>query len=266
MGQFTDLGACCGLRHRGSVRAVSLRLSAALAAELSLSNVIAFSQTAWGRDHLPDDQSATHCAGLTAFWLRETIAGLSPLARLNRPTPDVVRDVAYEQAISIYPSFPDGYEPDERDRSRLAARYGSSDWQTLRREIEDNHQGEPVLYDLSRRFRYRAATVARFDDWSHVTDAIETPAPNTATLGVLRYRENGKPSGHRIAWFFDDSSVYRFFDPNIGEVTTRSPSVFSTWLDAFVYRTNYRSATPSGDPFLVTYSLTGVSSRSATTG
>lgn len=185
---------------------------------------------------------------------------------LARPSDDVIRFVARVQATSFYPSFPEGYEPDEGDQARLVAKYGSADWAAIRVGIDRDHQGDPLLCDLSQQFGYRTATITNIDEWSQLADVAGRPAPSSATIGVLRYRERGGPAGHRIAWFIDGESVVRFFDPNIGEVTCPTDAAFARWLHEFALQTNYRRATPSGGPYLVAYSLDGVRPRPLTIG
>ncbi len=267
-----------------------------LATDSSVSQAQAFSQQAWRKLHCSADQG-TLCSGLTYFWLDEKLCSRSPLSQFEAPSAELLHRLANMQALSYYPTFPENFNPGERELSLLIKKYGTQDWKAIRHRVAKEHQGDYVLYDLSRMFRYDSASIVRFTELPQVLSrpkSLSTCAKafqqgastqtvhnstarkrnaagkllhkylpqGSAVIGVLRYLENGQPGGHRIAYYFDRNNQHHFFDPNAGEVIESRDDVFHQWLNTFLSHASYRKFAPSiEDPFLTLYTLENISSR-----
>jgi hypothetical protein len=231
-----------------------------LAADSSLSQAQAFSQQTWRKHHYSPDQG-TLCSGLTYFWLNEKLCSRSPLSQLEEPNAELLRHLASMQALSYYPAFPDSFNPGEREFLLLARKYGTRDWKEIQQRVIDNHQGDYILYDLSRMFHYGSASIACFADLPQAFPCLNSLSAGSAVVGVLRYLENGQPGGHRIAYYLDRKNRHHFFDPNAGEVIKSGHAGFHGWLNAFLCHASYRKLKRSEENFLSLYQLENVSPR-----
>lgn len=241
-------------------------LFCALASELSLPYAGAFSQKAWREEHFARDPG-TLCAGLTYFWLTEMMCSRSPRLRLEDPDEELLERICRLQASSYYPAFPESFVPGERELHLLNRKYGSRGWKEIQREVEDDHQGDFVLYDLSQLFRYASARIARFADLPRAFPCWEPLPPGSAVLGVLRYQKQGRPIGHRVAYYLDRENRHHFFDPNVGEVSGSRDDGFHTWMEAFFHQAGYgKVKTSKGADLLTLYLLLKASPRGGADG
>lgn len=232
-----------------------------LAADSALLQAQAFSQQVWRKQHYSLDPG-TLCSGLTYFWLTEKMCCRSPMSQIEEPNAELLHRISRLQALSYYPVFPQNFNPGERDLILLNRKYGTRDWREVRQRVIDEHQGDYVLYDLSQMFRYDSASIARFAHLPQVFPCREPLPPSSAVLGVLRYRQRGQPSGHRIAYYLDRDKRHHFFDSNAGEVVESRDPNFHHWLNAFFLHANYRKLRYSvEDSFLTLYKLRNVSSQ-----
>ena len=230
-----------------------------LATDSSLSRTQAFSQQTWRKHHYSPDQG-TLCSGLTYFWLHEKLRSRSPMSQLEEPSPELLHHLTSMQALSHYPSFPENFIPGERELSLLNEKYGTQDWKEIQRCVVNEHQGDYILYDLSRMFRYDSASIVRFTDLPKTLPCIKPLPTGSAVIGVLRYLEDGQPGGHRVAYYFDRKNQHHFFDPNAGEVVESRDTGFHQWLDTFLIHAVYRKFECSiKESFLTLYKLINVS-------
>lgn len=229
-----------------------------LATDSSLSQARAFSQQAWRQHHYPPGQG-TLCSGLTAFWLADKLRGRAPLSRLAAPDAALLQHVARVQALSYYPAFPPGFLPGRQELALLARKYGTQDWQAIRRHVAARHQGDYVLHDLAQMFACTAASIVRLDLLPASLPGLPSLEAGTAVIGVLRYLEHGQPGGHRIVYWRDDNKQHHFFDPNAGEIIAQDDASFHRWLDSFLRDADYRRFQPARDEaFLTLYILENV--------
>jgi hypothetical protein len=229
-----------------------------LAANSSLSQARHFSQVDWLKIHFSSDQN-TLCAGLINFWLIEKMSARSPLLQVEEPSAELLKHLTFLQMLSYYPAFPKDFNPSERELQLLDIKYGSRDWKKIQRIVNDLHQGDFILYDLSRNVHYDSAAIVRFVKLPLAIHCAESLQSGSAVIGVLRYLVNGRSEGHRIAYYRDDNK-HHFFDPNVGEVIVTRDVNFHQWLESFILNTNYRKYQPSPqDPFLTLYKLDNVS-------
>lgn len=230
-----------------------------LATDSSLSQAQAFSQQTWRKHHYSPDQG-TLCSGLTYFWLNEKLCSRSPLSQLQEPSAELLHHLASMQALSYYPAFPENFNPGERELLLLTKKYGTQDWKEIQQRVVDEHQGDYILYDLSRMFRYDSASIVRFIDLPQALPCLKSLPAGSAVIGVLRYLENGQPGGHRIAYYLDRKNRHHFFDPNAGEVIESLDTGFHQWLNTFLIHASYRKFELSiEDSFLTLYQLKNVS-------
>lgn len=221
----------------------------------------AFSQQAWRRQHYAPGQ-ATLCAALTAFWIQERLQNRLPMQQFEAPTAEFLGALARMQALSFYPDFPHNFLPGERELSLLAKKYGTRDWDAIQREVNEEHQGDFILHDISRLFSYRSAAVVRFADPPETLACESSLPPGSAIIAVLRYLEHGQPAGHRMAYYLDQNRQHQFFDPNAGELLESDDKIFFRWLDGYLLNACYRRLEPSPeDDFLTLYKLEEVSPR-----
>jgi hypothetical protein len=235
-----------------------------LAADSSLSRAQAFSQQIWRKHHYSSGQG-TLCSGLIYFWLIEKLCSRSPLSQLEDPNTELLRHLASMQALSYYPAFPDNFNPGERELLLLTRKYGTQDWEEIRQCVADEHQGDYILYDLSRMFHYDSASIVRFADLPHALSCLKSLPAGSAVIGVLRYLENGQPGGHRIAYYLDRKNHHHFFDPNAGEVVEPCGTGFHQWLNTFLNHASYRKLKPSKENFLTLYQLENISPQTQNT-
>ncbi|SCY41492.1 virulence surface antigen [Nitrosospira sp. Nl5] len=232
-----------------------------LATDSSLSRAQAFSQQTWRKHHYAPDQG-TLCSGLTYFWLNEKLCSRSPLSQFEEPSAELLHHLTSMQALSYYPAFPENFNPGERELLLLTKKYGTRNWKEIQQRVADEHQGDYILYDLSRMFCYDSASIVRFTVLPEALSCLTSLPVGSAVIGVLRYLENGQPDGHRIAYYLDRKNQHHFFDPNAGEVIESRDTGFHQWLNTFLIHASYRKLKPSiEDSFLTLYELRNVSSQ-----
>ncbi|MFC1750674.1 YopT-type cysteine protease domain-containing protein [Pseudomonadota bacterium] len=230
-----------------------------LATDLSLSRAQAFSQKIWRKYHYSSDPG-TLCSGLTYFWLNEKLCSRSPMSQFEEPSAELRHHLTRMQALSYYPDFPENFNPSKKDLLLLTKKYGTDDWKNIQQRVIDKHQGDYVLYDLSRVFRYDSASVVRFTDLPQTLPCLNSLSAGSAMIGVLRYLKRGQPDGHRVAYYLDRNNQHHFFDPNAGEVIEPCDTLFHQWLNSFLIHASYRKFEPSiNDAFLTLYNLKNVS-------
>lgn len=231
-----------------------------LADTCMLSEVRAFSQQKWRVLHYPPAQ-ATMCAGLTYFWLIGKMQASAPLSKLAVPDAALLRQIAQLQALSYYPAFPPHFTPGEKDLALLARKYGTQDWTSIQHRVEAGYQSDYVLYDLARMFTYTSASILRLHALPQTLPSLPTLAAGTAVIGVLRYLENARSSGHRLAYWRDHDERHHFFDPNAGEIIAADDTSFHRWLECFLDHSAYRKLQAAEDEaFLTLYLLESVNS------
>jgi hypothetical protein len=232
-----------------------------LAADFSIVQAHAFSQSEWQTRHYSTGRRWL-CSGLSYIWLDEKLRSRSLLPQLVAPGVELLQAIATLQDLSYYPAFPEHYQPCKEDLSLLAKKYGTQDWALLRRCVMDHHQGDYVLYDLSRLFRYDSANIIRFPALPGRFSSLRSLPLGSAAIGLFRYQTNGKPDGHRFGYYVDGGHCHHFFDPNAGEVIESRDAAFHQWFGSFLAQTGYGTAAPSaGDPLLTLYILQNISPR-----
>lgn len=233
------------------------RLFTQLATDSELSRAQAFSQLSWLKHHYSANHN-TLCSALTYFWLNEKLLGRSPLPQLAAPNSELLQNLSRLQALSYYPNFPKNFSPGKREQILLQEKYGTRDWKKIKLHVNKDHQGDYVLYDLSRMFFYDSARIIQFKARPRTLQPLKQPCPGSAILGVFRYLNNGQPDGHRIAYYFDQKKQHHFFDPNAGEVIESSDVTFYKWLNTFLLHNDYRKFKSSHDHFLTLYELSNI--------
>lgn len=232
-----------------------------LAAQFPLHQAQAFSQQNWRRKFYPANQG-TLCAGLTYFWLDEKLGSGVPLRQLDIPSATLLAHLAALQTQSYYPDFPKDFVLRESDLHLLIQKYGTGDWQALQQHVREKHQGDFVLFDLSRRFYYDTASIVRCMEPPGALSCLKALPAGSVALFVLRYLRDTRPAGHRIAYYLDPEHRHHFFDPNAGEIIEPTDTVFHQWLNAFLTHADYRKFAPSNkDPFLTLYLLENIVPR-----
>lgn len=230
-----------------------------LASDSYVSQAQAFSQQILRKDYYSPEQG-TLCSGLTYFWLDEKLYSRSPLSQLDAPNDELLQRLANIQALSYYPAFPENFNPGEKELLLLTKKYGTEDWRAIQQCVIDEHQGDYVLYDLSRMFHYDSASVVRFPGLPQTFRGLNLLRTGSAVIGVLRYMKNKQPDGHRIAYYLDQENRHHFFDPNAGEIIESCGTVFHQWLTTFLTHVIYQKFAPSiEDDFLTLYILDNVS-------
>jgi hypothetical protein len=230
-----------------------------LAAESSLFQAQAFSQRAWRKHHYSSDQG-TLCSGLTNFWLDEKLQSRSPLSQFETPSAELLHQLVKMQALSYYPAFPRSFNPGIKELLLLSKKYGTQDWKAIQQRVLEAYQGDYILYDLSQMFRYDSASIERFTALPQALPELKSLPAGSAVIAVLRYLENGKPGGHRIAYYLDRINQHHFFDPNAGEIIESRDAVFHQWVKNFLLHNSYRRfAISTQDAFLTLYTLKNVS-------
>jgi len=229
-----------------------------MATDSAVSCTREFSQASWRETHYRQDPG-TLCSGLTHYWLTEKIRDRSPMDQLTEPDNELLHRIIHLQSLSYYPAFPAAFNPGERDLQLLHRKYGNRNWKEIQHTVNEQHQGDFILYDLYRTFHYDAASIMRFVRLPQVDAGWESPPPGSAVMAVLRYRENSQPGGHRIAYYLDQDNQHHFFDPNAGEVVEADISNFQQWLHAFCLHANYRKLkSPAEEALLTLYILRNV--------
>jgi hypothetical protein len=230
-----------------------------LAADFSLSQARYFSQVDWLKLHFSTEQN-TICSGLIDYWLIEKLSARSPLLQVEEPSAELLIHLTLLQKLSFYPAFPKDFNPSERELQLLSLKYGSRDWKKIQRIVNDQHQNDFILYDLSRKVHYDSATIVHYANLQLAIKCKESIPAVSAVIGVLRYLVNGRPEGHRIAYYRDLDNSHHFFDPNAGEVIEPRDVNFHQWLKSFILNTNYKKSKPSPhEPFLTLYKLVNIS-------
>ncbi|HEY6876613.1 MAG TPA: hypothetical protein VI299_01290 [Polyangiales bacterium] len=209
-----------------------------LASDHGIEKSVPFSQRAWRRRHYAVDPGKL-CSGLIYFWLDALLRRGRPLQQLRAPDDDTLRHIHELQATSYYPSFSDDHLPTEEDCALLERKYGTPRWSEVRERIRARAGGDAVLYDLATMFDFDAATVSRFEQFPDVLPDCALLPRGSAVIAVLRYRQSGVASGHRIAWFCNADGRHYFFDPNAGAVIESRATVFRSWIDAYYEAADY---------------------------
>lgn len=215
----------------------------------------AFNQEDWSRAHYPAFPG-TLCAGLSYFWLQAKLRGLAPFDQLHTPSPDLLKRIQDLQAQSYYPNFPPDFTPGDRDKTLLTRKYGSADWEAIKREVNDRYAGDFVLYDLAQLFRFGRAHIQRFTALPSLFPCWPSLAPNSIVLLLFRHLHHGQSSGHRMAYYLDHAQNHHFFDSNNGAAKASDAEPFQHWLDAFFSDPRLRNAQPAEpEPRLTLYVL-----------
>ncbi|HEY6877403.1 MAG TPA: hypothetical protein VI299_05260, partial [Polyangiales bacterium] len=203
-----------------------------LASDHGIEKGVPFSQRGWRRRHYAVDPGKL-CSGLTYFWLDAMLRRGRPLQQLRAPCDETLRRIHELQATSYYPSFSDDHRPTEEDSALLERKYGTPHWSAVRERIRQRAEGDAVLYDLAMMFDYDAATVSVFEEFPDALPDCAALPPGSLVIAVLRYRQSGVASGHRIAWLCNGEGRHYFFDPNAGAVIESRAPVFRAWLGAY---------------------------------
>ncbi len=230
-----------------------------LAKECGIEKAVPFSQRAWRRRHYAVNPGKL-CSGLTHFWLGEMLCRRGPLRQLRAPNNDALERIRQLQFHSYYPSFPRGHLLSDVDRMLLKRKYGTCDWPAISRQIKEQSGGDSILYDIAELYDYDSAAVTTFEHFPGVLPDFSSPLPGSAALVVLRYRQSGVATGHRIAYYLSKSRHSYFFDPNAGAILESRESVFHKWLSAYHEASPYPVITsPKDGPALKLYLLNGAS-------
>lgn len=218
-----------------------------------------FDQDAWRAQFYPSGQGHL-CSALTSFWLKAKIAQGNPLRELLTPDNRLLQDLTRLQLMSYYPDFPDHYIPGDQDSRLLKKKYGTSDWTKIQNLVNSRYQSDFVLYDLAQLFAYQVAMIRKYKTLPSTLSDLDVK-PGTAIVAVLRYLSQGKPDGHRVAYYQDENRQHHIFDPNTGENIEQNPYRFIRWLDRTLNNNIYLKKRPSdNDNFLTLYILTEVES------
>lgn len=184
-----------------------------LANHLGVQHVKAFSQTRW-RNHVYVWDPGNLCSGLCYVWLIKKLENQSLLNDLETehslPYFGFLLDEIHRlQKLSYYPDFPKDYTPNQADLKLFVSKYGTSDWQGITRLVQQEYQGNYVLYDLSSNYDFEDANIIRFSSMpdfvnqatfqgssaSHITAShketgtcsAQEMMPSSAVLGVFRF-------------------------------------------------------------------------------
>lgn len=181
------------------------------------------------------DEELGLCAGLLQVWWGEKRSGKNAIEQLRNATPEVVRDVLFAQARSVYlksvPSTERGLNATEAELLRF--KYGTADLSEIAALGELFGAKNALELDLALQHRspiHKRWMFAEFG--SRVVDVLtESQDPGLRLLMIhFNRKKRAGQLGHRSGLAVEKDGSCSFYDPSTGEMAFSRLNDYGVWL------------------------------------